>query len=296
MVDAMSLYLDDSGTRNPDRNPADPLPSHGNDWFGLGGVLVRDSQRPAIEELHQSFCRTWGISYPLHSSEIRAKADCFKWLGKLPRSSLTSFYEGLTQLVTSGPLVAIACVVDRPGYNARYREKYGRERWMLCKTAFGVVVERAAKYARRHNCPLRVYVERSDRGTDNRMRRYYEELRTNGQPFDPRSSGRYLPLGPQELRETLYEFRTKEKSSRLIQLADLCLWPMCIGGYDSSNRSYLAMKNAGTLIDCRLPLEAAHREGIKYSCWELQEKKLQSPVGSNRALGQPSTTTSQAMP
>ena len=55
-------------------------------------------------------------------------------------------------------LVGLACVVDRPGYDARYREKYGRRQWHLCQTAFSIVVERAAKYARDSGRKLRVNV------------------------------------------------------------------------------------------------------------------------------------------
>jgi hypothetical protein len=51
------------------------------------------------------------------------------------------------ELMSASPFLGFACVIDRPGYNARYREKYGREQWSLCKTAFSELVERAAKYA-----------------------------------------------------------------------------------------------------------------------------------------------------
>ena len=65
------------------------------------------------------------------------------------------FYEDLYQLLRAAPVTGLACVIDRPGYNARYREKYGRQRWSLCKSAFTISVERAAKYARSLDCRLR---------------------------------------------------------------------------------------------------------------------------------------------
>ena len=36
----MHFYMDDSGTRNPDRHPG-RTPAHGYDWFALGGVLIK---------------------------------------------------------------------------------------------------------------------------------------------------------------------------------------------------------------------------------------------------------------
>lgn len=270
MNDLMALYVDDSGARNPDRNPKDCLPAHGHDWFGFGGVIVRDEDREQVVGAHRGLCEKWSITSPLHSSEIQAKTDSFRWLAKLKRKKLEAFWADVGTLVTMEPLTAIACVVDRPGYNARYLDEYGRKRWTLCKTAFNVVVERAAKWARRHGCRLRVCVERADRATDARMKGYYNALRDTGQPFDKGRSDKYSPLSPPDFAETLYEFRTKDKSSPLMQLADVALWPICIGGYDEANKAFRAMLDAGTLIDGRLPTEAVPAEGIKYSCWDLQ--------------------------
>ena len=69
------------------------------------------------------------------------------------------------------PVFGHACVIDRPGYNHRYREKYGRQTWMLCQTAFAVVCERAAKQAIREGRKLRVYVEEGDKSADHRIPR-----------------------------------------------------------------------------------------------------------------------------
>lgn len=277
MVDVMSLYLDDSGTRNPDRHPGDALPAHGHDWFALGGVLVRDSEQGIVEQAHDSFCKRWPITGPLHSSEVRASSGNFTWVGTMPKAERERFLSQLGTLATLPQLVALACVVDRPGYNARYLGQYGRKRWSLCRTAFNVVVKRAAKYARREGCRLRVFVERSDKKTDARLKGYYQALREVGSPFNGGTSAKYAPLSASELRHTLYDFKTKNKSSRLTQLADLCLWPVCIGGYDESNRAYVAMRKAGTLIESRLQPDEMVREGTKYSCWELQQNKTPKP-------------------
>jgi hypothetical protein len=160
-------------------------------------------------------------------------------------------------------------VIDRPGYNSRYLEKYGRNRWSLCKTAFAVAVERATKFAIRSGRRLRVLIERSDRKTDGWIRDYYEDLKVAGAPFADETSQKYAPLASEDFTKSLYELRLKNKSSPMIQIADLYLWPMCIGGYDPANRPLVRLKNDRRLIDCVLSEQAIGLEGIKYSCWDL---------------------------
>ena len=77
------------------------------------------------------------------------------------------------------------------------------------------------------------------------------------------------PIKAAELADTLYEFRTKAKSSPLMQMADLYLWPICMGGYDPQNRPYARLIEDRKLIDCTLEPEQVPALGIKYSCWEL---------------------------
>jgi hypothetical protein len=237
MAKVYHFYMDDSGTRHPDRDPG-RRPAHGHDWFGLGGVLIRDVDEDSFRAAHSAFCLKWGISAPLRSADIRGRSGAFAWLGKCDEDVRQKFLEELYLLLARSEFLGIACVIDRPGYNYRYLERYGRKRWSLCKTAFAIAVERAGKYVRRHGYKLRVLVERSDKTTDTWMRGYYEDLRENGPPFDNATSERYQPLCPTELRETLCEFRLKRKTSPPMQIADLYLWPICISGYDPSNRPY----------------------------------------------------------
>lgn len=51
-------------------------------------------------------------------------------------------------------------------------------------------------------------------------------------------------------------------------IADLYLWPTCIGGYHPGNKSYAALKAAGKLMDCNVPKENVDALGIKYRCFE----------------------------
>lgn len=268
MVNAYRFYMDESGTRHPDRDPG-RKPAHGHDWFGLGGILIRESDEESLRAAHATFCKKWRITAPLRSADIRSKSGAFAWLKVCGAEKGEAFLEELYQLMARPELLGIACVIDRPGYNQKYRERYGRQRWSLCKTAFAVAIERAAKHVRKQGHQLRVLVERSDKKTDRWMHYYYQDLRSNGAPFDKTTSGKYQPLSPSELRETLYEFRLKGKSSPPMQIADLYLWPICIGGYDSSNRPYRRLLEDGRLIDCVLPAELIAAEGTKYSCFEL---------------------------
>ena len=272
MVDVLHLYMDDSGSRHPDHKLG-RTPKHGYDWFGLGGILVRHEDENVVRRLHADFCARWKIEAPLRSADIRARSGPFHWLQTLKPDQLDQFHEELYQLLARAPLLGIACTVDRPGYNHRYREKYGRQRWPLCKTAFSVAVERSAKYARSQNRRLKIYVERCDKKTDRVMRGYYDDLRKNGMPFGQDTSDKYGPLTAEHLRHTLYDFGTKNKSSPMDQLADLYLWPMCMGGYDKSNRPYARLMRDRKLIDATLNGEDIPALGIKYSCFDLVTPK-----------------------
>jgi uncharacterized protein DUF3800 len=268
----LNFYMDDSGTRTPNRKPL-PYDPKVREFFALGGILINEEAEATARKLYSEFCLRWSLSYPLHSVEIRHSTGRFTWL-KRDDTERSRFIHGLTRMLLSFDVLGIACVIDRPGYDARYREKYGRRQWYLCQTAFSIVVERAAKFARRQGCKLRIMPERSNKADDARLARYFHDLRVNGPPFDGLSSVEYQPLTSGELAETLHEIRFKSKSSPMGQVADLVLWPMAIAGYDPSNRAYVALRNAGRLIESRLPAHNATIGGSKYSCFELARRKF----------------------
>jgi hypothetical protein len=81
MPKVMSLYLDDSGTRNPDRKL--PQQFMFRDWFTLGGYVTKEEDEGTIETAHATFCDQWGITYPLHSYDIRSETKDFTWLSGL---------------------------------------------------------------------------------------------------------------------------------------------------------------------------------------------------------------------
>jgi len=255
-------------------------------------VLISEWELPAAERAIDEFRERWPEigDAPLHSSPIRSRNGNFRWLIKASASRKEEFMRDLSQLMTALPIIVLACVVDRPGYNHRYKERYGRQRWALCRTAFTIAVERAAKYAKAKGLRLRVYVEHSDRKTERRLKGYYEELSSKGAPFAADTSAKYMPLKAEDLSATLLEFKVKSKASRLMQIADLALWPACKGGYDRGNRAYVALRDAGKLLDSYCSEENGI-QGIKYSCFDLtnrsEEKQKPAEAGSWAATGLP---------
>jgi hypothetical protein len=177
----------------------------------------------------------------------------------------------LTGVLTRIPVLAIACAIDRPGYDARYRPIYGRNPWNLCRTAFSIVVERAAKHAQRQGRVLRVLAEESTRKDERKLKEYYDFLRANGGPFNAASSAAYSPLTAGAYQALLYEFRIKKKTSPLIQIADLFLWPLVNEKYRPGYRPYRQFFDGGRLVECNLNPRDREVLGSKYSCFELVE-------------------------
>lgn len=274
------FYVDDSGTRHPDKKD-----NHGSarEWFALGGVIVKESLVDEVKAEVSKFKEKWDISYPLHSQEIRSKSRNFHWLRALENSS--SFYDELTSLLIELPVVGHACVIDRPGYNKRYAETYGRDRWQLCKTAFSIAVERAAKFVESKNGRLRVYVEQSSKKDEKLLKSYYEDLRSVGCPFNANNSAVYSPVSAESLKSTLFEFKVRPKASTLMQIADLYLHPICVGGYDQGHRPYQELVKNEKLLDAHVKDVGA--EGIKYSCFDGRYTKTQSAFASGSLAATP---------
>lgn len=261
--------MDDSGSRDPDRSRTkDP---NLVDWFGLGGIIVREEDVPHIEASVQEFRDRWPHpTAPLHSWEIRARKEGFAWLRTTSEAKQKRFLAEITDLMASLPIVVHASVVDRPGYNRRYLQQYGPRRWSLCRTAFKIAVERAAKFARSEGARLRVYVEQSDKENERRLKQYFDSLRSDGLPFKEETSAKYGPLTAKDLKSTLLEFKVKTKGSIPMQIADLALWPVCKGKYQPDNVALIALTNAGKLLDARCTTDNGLL-GIKYSCFDPPE-------------------------
>lgn len=166
----LHLYIDDSGSRRPDHRPT--ARTDRMDYFALGGVLILEDEIDGLIKAHKAFVATWELEYPLHSSRIRGRRGPFSWLRTQPdRAAL--FLNALEEFLVGLPVLGIACVVDRPGYVARYTERYGGQPWLMCKTAYAILIERSAKYAYRSDVGLEIFLSNQARqktGTSKRIR------------------------------------------------------------------------------------------------------------------------------
>jgi hypothetical protein len=198
-INWMELYLDDSGSRSPDFQPA-PEQAGEMDCFALGGILFEARNVSGLLSAYKALCGKWNIDYPLHSNSIRMKSGKFAWVGIL-NGREAEFYQDIDRMIEQQQFVATARVINRPGYNARYKPNYGENRWRLCKTAYSIVVERAAKFAVRKGLPLRVHFETSGKHENRAIVNYHRDLKKKGMPF-ANESVKICPLGRRRLSES----------------------------------------------------------------------------------------------
>ncbi len=267
----LHLYLDDSGSREPDREPQ-LVRRDQMDYFALGGILINEEDIDQLYAQYKGFTAAHGITYPLHSHAIRGGRGDFGWLKK-PEAA-RDFLNDLDGLMTSLPVLGIAAVIDRPGYVARYKEKYRDDLWFMCKTAYTILIERAAKHARRQDRKLRVFFERAGKAEDRDLVAYTRDLKTKGVPFDGTNAAGYAPLTADDFRDIVRgDPRGRTKATPMMQIADLYLYPMAKGGYDPTYRPYQLLMKSGRLIDAVLTEEERPTLGIKYSCFDRIKHK-----------------------
>lgn len=264
------LCIDDTGSRelNPKKGPAR---RDGMDWFGLGGVLVKGEEVSAVLNSHREFCADQMIDYPLHSTEIRCGQGKFRWLRSPEKAGY--FMPALNKFLVSLPIIATAVVIHRPGYFARYLTQHQNDLWQMDKTAFSILIERAAKFADMHGRKLEVFFEQTGMREDRALKRYGKELKRDGLPFDNKRSATYQPLSAVDFQRIVVgdpEERTKRFG--LTQLADLVIYPIAKAGYDPEYRPYKELVAAGLLIESHLPEGARSSGGIKYSCFDTPER------------------------
>lgn len=217
------LYFDDTGSRNPD-NIDYANRKDGMDCFGLGGFLLKEEDIPDLRKTYTAFCDNdkWKITYPLHSSSIRGGRDDFGWL-RIPERA-GEFFPALYDFLLSLPIIGIACVIDRPGYVARYKEKHPETLWYMCRTAFSILVERSAKFADEQGRKLEIVHEISGKQEDNDILAYLKELKKKGSPFSQPSELEYTALQASDYRRIILgEPHKKSKLIPMLQVADLVL-------------------------------------------------------------------------
>lgn len=270
MTKKYHLYFDDTGSRDPDHKPRERQDQM--DCFGLGGVMIREEDIGTVVARHKEFCDEQGIDYPLHSSRIRGAQGKFGWLKKPGKAEL--FLPALEEWLLSLPIVGIACVIHRLGYVERYEDLYKGQLWFMCKTAYSILLERAAKFAKRDGRKVEVYFERAGKNEDRAIVNYTKELKADGPPFAATTSGAYKPFASNDFRcFVLGQPRCLTKANPMIQIADLVLYPIAKGGYNPEYRPYVKLMDGGKLIDSCLNEEERNRIGIKYSCFDGLKKK-----------------------
>ena len=258
-----TLFIDESGSPKP--NPKDTAP-----YFALGGVLLEREQEATIEQAVANFKQRWNISLdtPLHGNEIRSKKKKFAWLGKLSEQERNDFLEDLSNTITSLPIIVHACVISRPGYHDRYLEQYGENTWEMMKSAFSILIERSVKYVSDRGESIMIYYEEAGKREDRLLQQYFNEIRESGHPFDSENASKYSPLSAEQISECLRGIEGKKKSNSILQIADLCLYPVARGKDKPDDRAYLALKENQILVDSQLSSEEIRSRGIKYYCFD----------------------------
>lgn len=261
------LFVDDSGSRYPDHTI---VSGKELDCFALGGVLIHEKDIPLILNQYKNFCLKWNIKAPLHSYEIRNATDNFAWIGK-SHESKEKFWSEVGQFLVNLPVLGFAAVVDRVGYNSKFKDVYENQRWMMCKTAFAVLVERAAKYVTDQNATFEIFFEGSTAKENNLLVSYGKAFKEVGLPFSSNTSAKYRPLDASDFKKVLLgKPRRGYKSNPLLQIADMYLFPMIARKY--LGVEYLPWKAAfdnKRVIDAVVAEEQWGELGIKYSCFQV---------------------------
>ena len=263
------LFIDDTGSRQPDQQPQPR--KDGMDCFGLGGVLIKEEDSAAIGDALNKFRDKWNLDKPLHSTKIRGRRGPFAWLGREELAAEAArFYSDLNNLLLSQPMLGIAAIIDRPGYVARYSDLHKDNIWLMDKTAYAIVVERALKFSISQGRALQVYYESAGKREDTDIRSFHRDLRAVGMPFDSGSSSGYEGLGVEDFEKYLIsEPLERTKKTPVMQLADLFLYPMAKAGYDPLYEPYREMIARGRVVYHDQPDDVRARIGIKYSCFDV---------------------------
>lgn len=260
---SFTFYLDESGSPKP--NPKDQAP-----YFAVGGVLIRREDENVITQQIQAFKKRWDINpeIALHGNEIRSRKKNFAWLGRISEKERLDFMHDLTDMITKLPITVHACVVSRQGYLNRYLERYGQDTWEMMKSSFSILMERIGKYVVSQDGEVMIFFEKAGKKEDHLITSYFNDLRSQGLPFNPKNSGKYQPLCAETLQGTLVGIDGKSKGNPIMQISDLCLYPVARAKENPVNQAFLALVQNARLIDCVLEDDQLEAMGIKYYCFD----------------------------
>lgn len=261
-------YMDETGNRNPDKKP--DASREGRDWFGLGGFIIDQSDEAEAKRLHQELTARWGIQRPLHLTDMMAAKKDFGWLGRLSERDRSAFWEDYKGFLASLPVIGSGCIISRPGYVARgYLEKHAGSKWLLCRSAFDITIERAVKYANYKGKKLSVVFE-SDIAVNELVKSYFKNLKENGLEFNADNSGKYQPLSKEHFSETLGTIEYKDKKSVLLQIADSYIYAIARQKYERLFPMYCRLRDEQKIMDFSLGGDAGliKAMGVKYYCFD----------------------------
>lgn len=269
MPKSFHLYLDETGTRKLNKNRES---TEKYEAFGIGGFLIREEDIEIAKQAHDDLCSKWNINYPLHLTKIRNGNSPFGWLRRIEGDverlrTIEAFNTDLGDCLKKFPMIGLGCVVNKQKFYTEASEQYPKSRWAICKTAFTITLERAARFAIDENRKLRVYIEASGEKDDRRLIQYFNEMKIGGNPFNKENSSKYSPLSQYELADVLYDIQVHKKSEgKLIHFADILAYPIMRGAYpDKPYWLHSFLMNSGILSDAILPTEAIPVRGIKYA-------------------------------
>lgn len=260
-----TLYMDESGNRHPDKKS--DASRAGRDWFGFGGVLVRGEDNEAIRASVDAFSKKWKLTHPAHITDMRAESKGFSWLERRSQTDREEFWSDWKAVLCNSPVIGLGCVIDRPGYVARgYLQKH-KDKWLLCRSAFDITVERAVKIARLEDRKLHVVFEQ-DAAVNEIVTGYFKNLKENGMGFDQKNSEKYKPLSKEEFGETLGRIQHKPKSHSILQIADSYIYAISRNGYDKKFGIYRSLRDRKRLAEFALDSEHLPQMGTKYYCFD----------------------------
>lgn len=260
---SFAFYMDESGSPKP--NPKDSA-----SYFAVGGVLIEHNDESSICLQIADLKKRWGIdeSVPLHGNEIRSRKKNFAWLGRKSEDEQNQFLQDLTATIVQCPIIVHGCVVSRQGYLDRYLQRYGSNTWEMLKSAFSILLERVSKYVVLQDGEVMVYFEKAGKKEDKLITSYFNDLRDSGVPFSDETSTKYAALTSNQMQRVLTGIEAKSKNNPLLQIADLCLYPVAKSKDQPQNRAFQELTQSQKLVDTVLTSDNLEKMGIKYYCFD----------------------------
>jgi hypothetical protein len=135
------------------------------------------------------------------------------------------------------------------------------------KSAAAILLERSVKFVRSlGGNSLSVYFELCGSAEDNIFKTVYAELRNQGHPFDKGNAEKYAPLEAIETAGLLSEKPFgRRKDNELLQVADLCLFPLATSRSSKPNKAFERFVNEKKLVDTQVDDSTMY---VKFYCFD----------------------------